>query len=61
MTRFPCYSVNKYLVIIAHSCPRCTNPRRDRSAALRPLLANKDLQIWTHIVMDAATARALAE
>lgn len=50
---------NKYHVVLAHSCPSCSKPRRSRAVALHPLLANKNLRLWTHLIMDIATAKEL--
>ncbi|MGB9688777.1 hypothetical protein [Thermogutta sp.] len=44
---------NKYVVLIAGPCSECQRLKTD---ALRPLLTNPRLRLWTHLVMDLATA-----
>ena len=44
------------VILIARSCGKCG---LTRARALRPLLTNKDLKVWSHIVMDFSTAREL--
>ena len=47
----------KYVVLLAGPCGECGNPKVE---ALRPLVANPDLRLWTHLVTDVQTAQALA-
>lgn len=47
----------KYVVLVAGPCGECGEPKVD---ALRPLLANPDLRLWTHLVTDAQTAQELS-
>lgn len=46
----------KKVVLIAGPCGECATPK---TAALRPLLENDDLRLWTHLITDAGTAREL--
>ena len=48
----------KYVVLVAGPCGECGASKRH---ALRPLLANDDLRLWTHLVTDSRTARELLE
>lgn len=47
----------KYVVLLAGPCGECGAPK---VKALRPLVANPDLRLWTHLVTDTKTAQALA-
>jgi len=47
---------NRHVVLIARQCGQCG---RSRAKALRPLLENPELHVWSEIVMDAATASEL--
>ncbi len=47
----------KYVVLLAGPCGECGEPKVE---ALRPLVANPDLRLWTHLVTDVQTAQALA-
>jgi hypothetical protein len=47
----------KYLVLLAGPCGECGAPKVE---ALRPLVANPHLRLWTHLVTDVQTAQALA-
>ena len=49
-------SRNKHVVLIARQCGLCGTTR---AAALRPLLTSPRLRVWSHLVMDEATARDL--
>ncbi len=44
---------SKAVILIAGPCPACGETRED---ALLPLLENERLLIWSHLVVDAATA-----
>jgi len=46
----------KYVVLLAGPCGECGHPKVD---ALRPLIAQPSLRLWTHLVTDAQTAQAL--
>lgn len=46
----------KHLLLIARQCGQCGLPR---GQALKPLLENPRLRVWSRIVMDEATARDL--
>jgi len=48
--------LNKYLIIIASPCGQCG---KSRAPALVPLLRQQKLAIWSHMVMDLATAKEL--
>jgi len=48
---------NKYVVLIAGPCGECGETR---TRALRPLLENPELKVWTHLVTDFTTAEELA-
>lgn len=48
----------KYVVLVAGPCGECGATKRQ---ALRPLLANDKLRLWTHLVTDARTARELLD
>jgi DNA-binding transcriptional regulator LsrR (DeoR family) len=47
---------DKHVVLVAGPCPTCGNLRSD---ALRPLLEQPKLKVWTHLVTDVNSARAL--
>ena len=47
----------KYVVLLAGPCGECGEPKVD---ALRPLVANPELRLWTHLVTDVQTAQALS-
>jgi len=47
---------NKHVVLVAAPCGSCNRPK---GAALRPLLEEKDLRLWTHLHMDLTTAQDL--
>ena len=46
----------KYVVLVAGPCGECGETKKH---ALLPLLANKDLRLWTHLIVDAKTAKEL--
>jgi hypothetical protein len=45
----------KYVVLISGPCDVCGENRED---ALKPVMVNDDLKVWTHLVCDIATAEA---
>jgi DNA-binding transcriptional regulator LsrR (DeoR family) len=47
---------DKHVVLVAGPCPACGKTRAD---ALRPLLEQSKLRVWTHLVTDVDSARAL--
>ncbi len=47
---------NRHVVLISPPCPTCG---RTRAKALLPLITEEKLRVWTHLVMDMPTARAL--
>lgn len=47
---------DKYVIVSSGPCARCGRPRTD---ALRPLLLEPTLKVWTDLVMDVDTAREL--
>jgi hypothetical protein len=47
---------NKHVILIARQCGICG---RTRAQALRPLLTNPNLKVFSTLVMDAATAKVL--
>ena len=49
---------DKYVVLVAGPCGECGASKKD---ALRPLLANEKLRLWTHLVTDAKTSRELLD
>ena len=49
-------SNGKYVVLIAGPCGECGETKK---SALRPLLANEKLRLWTHLIIDAKTAKEL--
>ena len=49
---------NKHVILIARQCGMC---ERTRAEALRPLLTNPSLKVFSTLVMDAATAREILE
>ncbi len=48
----------KYVVLVAGPCGECGSTKKH---ALKPLLANEKLRLWTHLVTDARTARELLD
>ena len=46
----------KYVVLVAAPCGVCKKTKGD---ALRPLLASRDLRLWTHLYIDLTTAQSL--
>ena len=46
----------KYVVLVAGPCGECGEPKKN---ALLPLLANDKLRLWTHLIIDAKTAKEL--
>ena len=46
----------KYVVLVAGPCGECGATKKN---ALRPLLANENLRLWTHLIVDAKTAKEL--
>ncbi len=46
----------KHVVLVAGPCGECGHSKMN---ALKPLLANESLRLWTHLVTDAKTAREL--
>jgi DNA-binding transcriptional regulator LsrR (DeoR family) len=49
-------SNGKYVVLVAGPCGECGATKKN---ALRPLLANERLRLWTHLIVDAKTAKEL--
>ena len=49
---------NKQVILMARQCGICA---RTRAEALRPLLTNAELKVFSTLVLDAATARELLE
>lgn len=49
---------DKYVVLVAGPCGECGASKQH---ALKPLIANDKLRLWTHLVTDARTARELLE
>ncbi len=47
---------NKYVVLMVRRCAFCDNLRAE---AVRPLLQQPDLRIWSHLIIDAAIAEAV--
>jgi len=47
---------NKHVVLVAAPCGICNKPKRE---ALRPLLKEENLRLWTHLFMDLTTAQHL--
>ena len=47
---------DKHVIVSSGPCARCSRPRTD---ALRPLLLEPTLKVWTDLVMDVDTAREL--
>jgi len=47
---------NKHVLLVAAPCGRCHQAKGD---ALRPLLEEKNLELWTHLLMDLTTAQDL--
>ncbi len=48
----------KYVVLVAGPCGECGETKKK---ALKPLVANEKLRLWTHLVLDARTAKELLE
>jgi hypothetical protein len=48
----------RYVVLVAGPCGECGESKK---LALRPLLDNPKLRLWTHLVTDALTAKELLE
>jgi hypothetical protein len=44
--------------LLAGPCGKCQKPR---TSALRPLLEEQGLEVWSHLVVDAATAHQLLD
>lgn len=51
-------SGNRYVVLVAGPCGECGALKTE---ALKPLLANDQLRLWSHLVTDAGTARTLLQ
>ena len=49
-------SRGKYVILVAGPCGECGETKKN---ALRPLLANEKLRLWTHLITDAKTAHEL--
>ncbi len=49
-------SRNKHVVLVGGPCGDCGRPKTD---ALRPLLEQPGLRVWSHLVVDAGTAEEL--
>jgi hypothetical protein len=47
---------NKHVILAAGPCGKCGRTRED---ALLPLMTNKHLKLWTHLVLDLGTAEQL--
>ncbi len=47
---------NKHVVLVAAPCRRCGETK---GRALKPLLKEPDLKLWTHLLMDLTTAQDL--
>ncbi len=47
---------DKHVILVAGPCSRCQQPKAD---ALRPLLTEPALAVWSKLVMDVTTAREL--
>ncbi len=47
---------DKHVIVSSGPCARCGRPRTD---ALRPLLLEPTLKVWTDLVMDVETAQEL--
>ena len=48
----------KYVVLVSGPCWKC---KKLRTHALRPLVANPRLKVWSHLVTDLATAEDLVK
>jgi len=48
----------KHVVLVAGPCGECGETKKH---ALIPLLANDKLRLWTHLIVDAKTAKELVE
>lgn len=51
-------SKDKHVVLVGGPCGDCGRPKAD---ALRPLLEEPGLRVWSHLVLDAGTAEKLLE
>jgi len=51
-------NLNKYIVLLGGPCAECFS---SKVKALRPLLENPDLRVFSHLVVDVQTARELLE
>jgi len=49
---------NKHVILIAGPCAVCGN---NRSAALTPLMQQRNLRVFNHLITDSATAEALLD
>jgi len=49
-------SGEKYVLVVAGPCAKC---RATRTPALRPLVEEAGLRVWSHLVTDVRTAREL--
>ena len=49
---------NKHVVLVSAPCNSCGESKVD---ALRPILENKKLKLWTHVLMDMYTAQTLLD
>jgi len=49
-------SNGRYVVLVAGPCGECGATKKN---ALRPLLANGNLRLWTHLIVDAKTTKEL--
>ena len=49
-------SNGKHVVLVAGPCGECGETKKN---ALYPLLANENLRLWTHLIVDAKTAKEL--
>jgi hypothetical protein len=51
-------SGNKHVVLVGGPCGHCG---ASKTEALRPLLEEPSLRVWSHLVVDAGTAEKLIE
>jgi hypothetical protein len=51
-------SKEKYVVLVAGPCGECARTKED---AIRPLLEEPSLKIWSHLVTDMETASRLLD
>ena len=49
---------DKYVVLVAGPCGKC---RKTKTAALQPLLEVRELRVFTHLIVDIATAEELRD